>query len=86
MRVVQIYGEDILAAPDLPRQLSGLLADPQSSVRQLAMDVLCDLYNIFGESMMVLYLFSRFAPSSLTRSALHRLTWRLREPDPAKSS
>lgn len=52
-RVVQLYGADVIIAPDLPRQLSALMADPQSSVRQLAMGVLCDLHSTFGESMMV---------------------------------
>jgi hypothetical protein len=52
-RIVQIYGGDVIIVADLPLQLSALLADPQGAVRQLAVDVLCDLHNTFGESMMV---------------------------------
>ena len=70
LRVVQVYGEDTLAAPDLPRQLSALLADPQSSVRQLTMDVLCDLYSVFGESMMVLYFLYHTVSHLLSRHPL----------------
>lgn len=52
-RIVAIYGDDVIIAADMPRQLSALLADPQSSVRQLAMAVLCDLHKTFGDSMIV---------------------------------
>jgi hypothetical protein len=57
MRLCDLYGDDIVVIPNLCSKVGNLLADPQLSVRQCAIDTLVKLSTVYGTSLLVIYYF-----------------------------
>lgn len=68
IRLIDIYGDDIVIMPDLTEKCIQMLRDPQDNLRQLAIQVLSLLYLFMGDSLVVN--FNRFLYPAL----YHHLT------------
>mmetsp|Transcript_248 Transcript_248/g.445 ORF Transcript_248/g.445 Transcript_248/m.445 type:complete len:1648 (-) Transcript_248:185-5128(-) len=51
-RLIDIFGDDIVIIPNLGPSIGSMLRDPQDSVRQMAVQVLGDLYTYLGHSLL----------------------------------